>query len=114
MCTHYSRVRTLVTTPRDLVWADSLVEAALRIIDYFDPPLGWTLENPEEGFLKTRPCIQDRSVLCDIDCCAMGNPHKKRTRLWGNLCCDFPSQAHLHCSEDAWSGLPERRALQNQ
>ena len=91
VCTHYSKARTTAKTPRDLVWADSLVEAALRIIDYFDPPLGWTLENPETGLLKTRPCIQDRPVLCDIDYCTMGMPYKKRTRFWGKLRCEFPS-----------------------
>ena len=90
VCTHYSRARTTAKTPRDLVWADSLVEAALRIIDYFEP-WGWTLENPQTGLLKSRPCIQDRPVLCDIDYCTMGMPYKKRTRFWEELPCNFPS-----------------------
>ena len=33
VCTHYSRARTTAKTPRDLVWADSPVRAALLIID---------------------------------------------------------------------------------
>jgi site-specific DNA-cytosine methylase len=35
VCTHYSRARTTAHTPRDLVWADSLVLRASEIIEYF-------------------------------------------------------------------------------
>ena len=98
VCTHYSRARTTAKTPRDLVWADSLAEAALRIIDCFGPPLGWTLENPQTGLLKTRPCVQGHAVLCDIDYCAMGLPYKKRTRFWGQLPCKFPSHLRDYAS----------------
>ena len=33
VCTHYSRARTTAKTPRDLVWADSLVLRALEITE---------------------------------------------------------------------------------
>jgi site-specific DNA-cytosine methylase len=37
VCTHYSRARTKAQTPRDLVWAESLVLKALEVIEYFKP-----------------------------------------------------------------------------
>ena len=59
VCTHYSIARTTAKTPRDLEWADSLVQAALNIIEYFNPPKRWVLENPQTGLLKSR-------LLCSL------------------------------------------------
>ena len=95
VCTPYSRARTTAKTPRNLELGDSLVIAALRVIDHFAPPLGWTLETPETGLLKTRPFMEFRPILCDIDYCCMGLPYKKRTRFWGELPCEFAS----HCCD---------------
>ena len=98
VCTHYSVCRTTAKTPRDLVWADSLVLAALRIIQYFQPRLGWVLENPQTGLLKSRPCMQDVPVLCIQDYCQWNrpgeatHPYQKRTQFWGQLPRELPTR----------------------
>ena len=53
-CTQYSIARSNAKTPRDLEYADSLVQKALEIIHYFNPR-AWFLENPASGLLKSRP-----------------------------------------------------------
>ena len=65
VCTHYSRARTTAKTPRDLVWADSLVLRALEIIEYFKPRY-WFIESPQKGLLKTRPLMLDLPYT-DVD-----------------------------------------------
>ena len=83
VCTHYSRARTRARTPRDFVWADSLVQRALEIIDYFKPRF-WFLENPQTGLLKTRPFMLELPYT-DVDyCCYSDWGYKKRTRIWNN------------------------------
>jgi hypothetical protein len=83
VCTHYSRARTTAHTPRDLVWADSLVLRALEIIDYFKPRF-WLLENPQTGLLKTRPFMLTLPYT-DVDYCRYSEwGYKKRTRIWIN------------------------------
>jgi len=83
VCTHYSRARTTAKTPRDLVWADSLVLTALEIIQYFKPKF-WFLENPQTGLLKTRPFMLDIPYT-DVDYCSYSDwGYKKRTRIWTN------------------------------
>jgi hypothetical protein len=83
VCTHYSRAKTTAHTPRDLVWADSLVLRALEIIEYFKPKY-WFLENPQTGLLKTRPFMQNLPYT-DVDYCRYSDwGYKKRTRLWTN------------------------------
>ena len=83
VCTHYSRARTRARTPRDFVWADSLVERALEIIKHFEPRF-WFLENPQTGLLKTRPFMLELPYT-DVDyCCYSDWGYKKRTRLWTN------------------------------
>ena len=67
ICTHYSRARTTAKTPRDFVWADSLVLKALEIIEYFKPRY-WFIENPQTGLLKTRPFMLDLPYT-DVDYC---------------------------------------------
>ena len=96
-CTEYSIARTRAKKPRDFVLADSIVCAALDIIDYFRPEL-WLLENPQTGYLKTRPIMRNIPWQ-DVTYCRYGYPYKKQTRLWGI----FPFQLrpicrkHDHC-----------------
>ena len=98
VCTHFSVCRTTAKTPRDLVWADSLVLAALRIIQYFQPRLGWVIENPQTGLLKTRPYMQGVPVLCTQDYCLWNrpgeatHPYQKRTQFWGQLPRELPTR----------------------
>ena len=47
-CTQYSIARSKAKTPRDLDYADSLVERTLEIIRYLQP-LAWFIENPASG-----------------------------------------------------------------
>ena len=91
VCTQYSIARTTAKTPRNLTEADSLVLAALQIIEYFDPP-AWTLENPQSGLLKSRPFMRDVPVLADVDYCQFGGIYRKRTRLWGKIPGGFPTK----------------------
>ena len=90
-CVMYSIARTTASTPRDFEWADSLVQAALRIIEYFNPSKGWILENPLTGFLKTREFMRNVPVLCDQAYCKWNpenettHPYQKKTRFWGVL-----------------------------
>ena len=51
-CTEYSRAKTVGV--RKLEEADKIVERTWEIIDYFKPPLGYILENPQTGLLKDR------------------------------------------------------------
>ena len=53
-CTQYSIARSNAKTPRDLGYADSIVQKALEIIQYFNPRV-WFIENPASGLLETRP-----------------------------------------------------------
>jgi site-specific DNA-cytosine methylase len=80
VCTQYSRARTTAHTPRDLVWADSLVLRALEIIEYLKPKF-WFLENPQTGLLKTRPFMLNLPYT-DVDYCRYSEwGYKKRTRI---------------------------------
>ena len=54
---------------------------SLEIIELFKPAL-WLIENPQTGYLKTRPVIQGIPWR-DVTYCKYGFPYKKRTRLWG-------------------------------
>ena len=81
-CTQYSISRTTAKTPRNLVGADELVQAALNVIAHCQPML-WFLENPQTGLLKTRPMMQNLPYH-DVDYCCFGTPYRKRTRLWTN------------------------------
>jgi hypothetical protein len=83
-CTHYSRARTKAKTPRDLVWADSLVTRTFEIIEYFQPRF-WFVENPQSGMLKERPFMSNLP-FADVDyCCYCDWGYRKRTRLWNNV-----------------------------
>jgi hypothetical protein len=82
VCTMYSIARTTAKTPRDLLWADSLVRRTLEIIEYFDPKV-WGFENPATGLLKHRDVVAGLHYK-DISYCAYGYPYRKYTRIWTN------------------------------
>ena len=82
VCTMYSIARTTAKTPRDLLWADSLVRRTLEIIEYFDPKV-WGFENPASGLLKHRDVVAGLHYK-DISYCAYGYPYRKYTRIWTN------------------------------
>jgi hypothetical protein len=81
-CTEYSCAKT--TGKRNLELADSLVQRTLEIIDYFKPPLGYCIENPQTGLLKGRTFMQNRPYT-DVDYCKYDMPYRKRTRIWNNI-----------------------------
>ena len=83
-CTQYPIARSNAKTPRNLEYADSLVQKALEIIEYFKPR-AWFLDNPASGLLKTRvfmhliPCVT-------VSYCKYGAKFQKHTMLWGPSC----------------------------
>jgi hypothetical protein len=81
-CTEYSIAKTVGTRNLDL--ADSIVRRTWEIIEHFKPGLGYVMENPQTGMLKTRPMMVGRNYT-DIDYCKYGMPYRKRTRLWNNI-----------------------------
>jgi hypothetical protein len=81
VCTEFSIV--LQNRPRVLERGDALVQRALFIIETLQPRW-WLLENPQTGYLKTRPYMQGLPFV-DVDYCKFGFPYRKRTRLWGNV-----------------------------
>ena len=81
-CTEYSRAKTVGV--RKLEESDQVVRRTWDIIDYFNPPLGHVVENPQTGLLKDREVMQGKPYT-DIDYCKYGMPYRKRTRLWNNL-----------------------------
>jgi site-specific DNA-cytosine methylase len=56
-CTEYSIARTTAKNPRNFELADSIVERTLEIIRELAPK-AWLLENPQTGYLKSRPFMQ--------------------------------------------------------
>ena len=81
-CTHYSIARTTAKTPRDLLWADSLVRRTLEIIEHLEPKV-WGFENPASGLLKHRDVVAGLHYK-DISYCQYGYPYRKHTRIWTN------------------------------
>ena len=81
-CTEYSRAKAVGV--RKLWEADEVVKRTWEIIEYFNPPLGYVMENPQTGLLKDRDFMQGKPYT-DIDYCKYGMPYRKRTRLWNNL-----------------------------
>ncbi len=84
VCQHYSRARTNAKTPRDLVWADSLVQAVLDLAEELRCPC--MFENPESGLLKNRPIVQGIPYRI-VDYCKyadnrMTHKARKRTAIW--------------------------------
>jgi hypothetical protein len=84
VCCHYSRARTNAKTPRDLEWADSLVEAVIDLAAELRVPA--LFENPESGMLKTRPIVADVPYVV-VDYCTYHDSRathcaRKRTAIW--------------------------------
>ena len=75
--------RTTAKTPRDFEKADRLVQACRDIIEYLEPAVFW-IENPDSGYLKTRPCVEGLPYV-RVDYCMYGCMYRKRTRLWTNV-----------------------------
>ena len=86
-CVQYSIARTTAKTPRNLELADSIVARTLEIIKEL-APLGWLVENPQTGLLKTREVMAGYPFR-DVCYCRYsdGENHRYRkpTRLWGVL-----------------------------
>lgn len=82
-CRMYSMARTTAKTPRDFESSDNLVQACRDIIAYLQPRC-WFIENPDSGYLKTRPCVEGLPYV-RVDYCMYGCPYRKRTRLWTNV-----------------------------
>ena len=86
-CNEYSRAKTC--HPRDLDFADSLVQQALRIITYCNPHV-WTIENPV-GLLHTRPLMQHLAHFKNqTSYCKWGRPFRKHTHIWSNVALKLP------------------------
>ena len=84
-CTQYSIARTCAKTPRNLEYADSLVQKTLDILDYFQPKV-FFIENPFTGMLKKRPCMQRLApYLRRVTYCRYGTQYKKEAAFWTNL-----------------------------
>ena len=86
-CTEYSIARTTAKTPRDLDGADRVVQRTLDIISHLKP-LGWLMENPQTGYLRTRDVVvglpfRDVCYCRYSDGC--NHKYRKCTRLWGVL-----------------------------
>ena len=83
-CRMYSRART-TGGPRDFESSDRLVQACRDIIEYLQPRC-WFMENPDSGYLKTRPCVEGLPYV-RVDYCMYQDPplYRKRTRLWTNI-----------------------------
>jgi len=81
-CTMYSIARTTARLPRDFEGSDQLVQRVLDCIAYFRPTV-WFMENPQTGYLKTRPVVQGLPYR-DVSYCMFGYPYKKATRIWTN------------------------------
>ena len=84
VCCHYSRARTNAKTPRDLEWADSLVQAVLDLATELRVPA--LFENPESGLLKERPLVADIPHVV-VDYCMYNDSRsthraRKRTAIW--------------------------------
>jgi hypothetical protein len=80
-CTEYSRA--LTTRPRDLPKADAIVQRALEIIRYLDPPRWW-IENPRNGLLPKRDFMAGIPYT-DVDYCQYSDwGYQKPTRIWGS------------------------------
>lgn len=81
-CTEYSKAKTRGT--RNLELADSLVQKAFEIIDYFQPRI-WIMENVATGLLPKRmPSIRPGLSSYEADYCCYGKPYRKRTIFWCN------------------------------
>ena len=68
-CTEYSRAKTVGV--RKLEESDHVVQRTWDIREYFNPPLGYVVENPQTGLLKDREVMQGKPYT-DIDTASTG------------------------------------------
>ena len=81
-CTEYSLAKTIGI--RDLVTADSIVTAVMRVISYLKPKV-WFLENPH-ALLGTRKFMQQYAAFKNTcTYCQYGRPYRKETDIWTNV-----------------------------
>ena len=84
VCTDFSRARTNAKTPRDLVWADSLVQAVIDLARLLRCPA--MFENPESGLLRHREVVAGIPYRV-VDYCKYADARftptaRKRTAIW--------------------------------
>ena len=106
-CTEYSCAKT--TGTRNIEDANKIVLKTLEIIEYLKPTF-YVLENPQTGYLKNQPFMNNRSYN-DIDYCKYGMPYRKRTRLWNNLENWTPRQL---CKYDCGGTVGKRHPMSAQ
>ena len=83
-CAHCSRARRGAKTPRNLVWADSLVIRTLANYRLFSTSRV-VYRKPQTRMLKDRG-FMDGKPYADLDyCCYCSWGYRKRTRLWSNV-----------------------------
>ena len=83
-CTEYSKMKYISGAPRNLDLADRIVQRAIEIIDYFQPPK-WYIENPQTGLLKDRDFMLG-VPFTDVDYCMYCDwGYRKTTRIWTNV-----------------------------
>jgi hypothetical protein len=109
-CTHYSKARTKAKTPRDLVWADSLVAAALRIQEACACPM--LFENPASGLLPRRDIVRG-IPYATVDYCMYHDSRcthaaRKRTAIWC-VGCEF-RPARPMCNKDCGHCIGNKHA----
>ncbi len=84
VCTDFSRARTNAKTPRDLEWADSLVQAVIDLARELRCPT--MFENPESGLLRHRAIVAGIPYRV-VDYCKYADARfthtaRKRTAIW--------------------------------
>jgi hypothetical protein len=92
-CTQYSIARS--KSPRNFTVADKQVKKTFEIIAYFKPRI-WFVENPQTGFLKSRPFMKSIPYY-DVTYCMYGYPYKTPTRIWSNLLNFTPRYCNQNC-----------------
>lgn len=92
-CTEYSIAKTVGT--RKIEDANVVTMRTLEIINYLQPKY-WIVENPQTGYMKKQPFMQDLPYK-DVDYCRYGMPYKKATRLWNNLTNFEPLRCNREC-----------------
>jgi hypothetical protein len=84
VCQHYSSARTRARTPRDFIFADSLVQAVLDLAETMDCPA--LMENPHSGLLKTRSIVHGIPYqvvdYCKYHDSRSSHTARKRTAIW--------------------------------
>jgi hypothetical protein len=94
-CTEYSIAKTVGT--RKIEDANAVTMRTLEIINYLQPRY-WIVENPQTGYMKSQPFMQDLPYK-DVDYCRYGMPYKKATRLWNNLTNFEPLRCNRECDQ---------------